>query len=232
MPLLADRGIRSFALSFRGHGASGGYERLDRASLTDYVADARSAVRAIGAAPVLVGHSLGGLVAQLCLGLERLEGLALMAPVPPDGLLHPNLFLAVGNPALWVGLMRLVGEERPAVRSRNSNLRQLLVSDDMPAIVAERYLRQMQGESRQALLEAHFPRTWCSAAALGIPALAVGAERDAMIPHAAVARAAWFHAAELNWIPEVAHALMLDLKWCDAAAVLLRWITRKFGARS
>ena len=155
-----------------------------------------------------------------------------MAPVPPDGLLHPNLFLAVGNPALWIGLMRLVGEERPAVRSRNSNLRQLLVSDDMPAIVAERYLRQMQGESRQALLEAHFPRTWCSAAALGIPALAVGAERDPMIPRAAVARAAWFHAAELNWIPEVAHALMLDLKWCDAADVLLRWITRKFGARS
>jgi pimeloyl-ACP methyl ester carboxylesterase len=231
MPLLADRGIRSFALSFRGHGASGGYERLDRASLADYVADALSAVRAIGAAPVLVGHSLGGLVAQLCLGLERLEGLALMAPVPPDGLIHPNLFLAVGNPALWIGLMRFMGVERPAMTSPNPNLRQLLVSDDMPATAAEHYLHQMHGESRRALLEAHFPQTWCSAAALGIPALVVGAERDPMIPRAAVTRAAWFHAAELIWIPEVAHALMLDLRWCDAADVLLRWIARKFGAR-
>jgi pimeloyl-ACP methyl ester carboxylesterase len=232
MPLLAARGIRSFALSFRGHGASGSDERLDRASLADYVADARSAVRAIGAAPVLVGHSLGGLVAQLCLGLERIRGLVLMAPVPPDGLLHPNLFLAVGKPVLWIDLARFIGEERSAMTSSNPNLRQLLVSDDMPSTVAEHYLRRMHGESRRALLEAHFPQTSCSAAALGIPALVVGAERDLMIPPAAVARAAWFHAAELNWIPEVAHALMLDLKWCDAADVLLRWITRKFGARS
>jgi pimeloyl-ACP methyl ester carboxylesterase len=155
-----------------------------------------------------------------------------MAPVPPDGLLHPNLFLAVGHPALWIDLARFMGEERPAVTSRNSNLRQLLVSDDMPSTVAERYLRQMQGESRRALLEAHFPRIWCSAAALGIPALVVGAERDPMIPRAAVARAAWFHAAELNWIPEVAHALMLDLKWCDAADVLLGWLERNFDARN
>jgi pimeloyl-ACP methyl ester carboxylesterase len=230
MPLLAARGVCSFALSFRGHGASEGHERLDRASLADYVADARSAVRAIGVAPVLVGHSLGGLVAQLCLGLERLEGLALMAPVPPDGLLHLNFFLAVGNPALWIDLAQFAGEERPAVLSRNSNLRQLLVSDDMPAIAAEHYLSQMQGESRRALFEAHLPWTWCSAAALGIPALVVGAERDPMIPHAAVARAAWFHAAELIWIPEVAHALMLDLNWCDAADALLGWIARRFGA--
>jgi pimeloyl-ACP methyl ester carboxylesterase len=230
MPLLAARGIRCYALSFRGHGGSAGRDRLHHVGLADYVADARAAIRVIGRAPVLVGHSLGALVAQLCLGLERLEGLALMAPVPPDGLLHPNLRLAFANPVLWIELAQIAGEDRPADGRLNPGLRRLLASEDMPPEIMDRYLGRMRGESRRALLEAHLPWAWRSAAPLGVPALVVGAERDAMIPRDAVGRTAWFHGAELQWVPDLAHALMLDLRWRDAADALFDWVAGKFGA--
>src|SRR5512134_3558529 len=52
---------RTFALDFRGHGAS---ERTPgRYGLADYVADAERLLDAIGAPAIVVGHSLGGVVA-------------------------------------------------------------------------------------------------------------------------------------------------------------------------
>jgi pimeloyl-ACP methyl ester carboxylesterase len=56
MPFLAAQGVRSFALSFRGHGESAGHERLHCATLGDYVADVRRAISIIGEPPVLVGQ--------------------------------------------------------------------------------------------------------------------------------------------------------------------------------
>jgi hypothetical protein len=58
----------------------------------------------------------------------------------------------------------------------------------------------------------------------------VGAERDAMIPRDAVGRTAWFHGAELQWVPGLAHALMLDLRWRDAGDALFDWVAGKFGS--
>ena len=58
--LFADRGYPAYAVSLRGHGASEG--DLASASFADYVDDVETAAGAIGAEPVLVGHSMGGLV--------------------------------------------------------------------------------------------------------------------------------------------------------------------------
>src|SRR5215467_7446328 len=72
LPFLAHRGFPAFAINLRGRGGSGnGTEHggdLGRASIDDFVDDARRAAHAIaertGATPAVIGHSMGGLIAQ------------------------------------------------------------------------------------------------------------------------------------------------------------------------
>ena len=85
LPYMAAQGYATYAVSFRGHGRSDGRESLWRYSLVDYVEDACRAIQAVGRSPVLIGHSMGGMVAQRCLGREALAGLVLMAAIPPEG---------------------------------------------------------------------------------------------------------------------------------------------------
>src|SRR5512135_3921785 len=64
LPYFAGHGYESHAVSLRGHGGSGGRDRLAWTSLADYVADVAEAVRRIGRPPALVGASMGGMVVQ------------------------------------------------------------------------------------------------------------------------------------------------------------------------
>src|SRR5690242_6388280 len=58
----AEAGYPSFAVSLRGHGGSDG--RLRTSRLGHYVDDVIAAAAALPAPPVIVGHSMGGLVVQ------------------------------------------------------------------------------------------------------------------------------------------------------------------------
>jgi pimeloyl-ACP methyl ester carboxylesterase len=65
---------------------------LATTGLADYVADLEQEIGALRRAPILVGHSMGGLLAQML--AERLEvrALILLAPSPPWGVPPTTLF--------------------------------------------------------------------------------------------------------------------------------------------
>ena len=225
----AERGHAAYALSFRGHGRSEGHGDLARHGLADYADDVRTAIRSIGRPPVLVGHSMGGLVAQRCLGREQVAGLALMAPVPPEGVMAANAHLVLHDHGLWAEIAQVatVGMGRAAPAS--SDLRRMLVADDLPPALANTYLLRMQNESRRALTEMQLPGFCLSAAWLGVPALVVGREGDRLIPLAALKRTAIFHGAALHALPGEAHALMLEAHWREPATVLADWLARTYA---
>ena len=229
LDFVAERGHAAYALSFRGHGRSEGRGDLARHGLADYADDVRATIRSIGHPPILVGHSMGGLVAQRCLGRERLAGLALMAPVPPEGVMAANAHLVLREPGLWAEIAQAatvgVGRAAPA----SSDLRRMLVADDLPPALANTYLFRMQNESRRALAEMQFPGLCLSAAWLGVPAFVVGREGDRLIPLAALKRTAFFHGAALHTLPGEAHALMLEAHWREPAGLLADWLARTYG---
>ncbi len=129
LPYLASRGFTAHAVSFRGHGASDGDREAWRFGLDDFVADARAALKLIDRPTILVGHSLGGLVAQLCVPSKLVVGLYLMATVPPDGLLAVNWSVAAFDPLLW-GEAALAAMDKPL--GPDSPLQRALFSTDMP----------------------------------------------------------------------------------------------------
>lgn len=228
---MAAAGHAAYALSFRGHGRSGGGRGLWDHGLADYVDDACEAIRTIGRAPVLVGHSLGGMVAQLCLGRQALAGLALMASVPHEGLLPDQTRLAVEDPVLWWELAQLSAFGGSAAVWASPRLRRALFDDELPRADADRHLARMEQGSLRALAELQFPRRCESAARLGVPALVLGREDDRLIASGTMSHAARLHGAELHSLPGAAHVLMLEARWRDSADLLTGWLERIFAGR-
>ena len=103
---LADRGFDAYALSLRGHGKSGGRERLRWTSLADYVDDVERVAAGLPREPVVVGHSMGGMVAAQYLARRRPAAAGLLAPAPPGGMPRQWARLSFDNP--WLTLEMLL----------------------------------------------------------------------------------------------------------------------------
>ncbi|HKX63677.1 MAG TPA: alpha/beta hydrolase [Rhizomicrobium sp.] len=65
---------------------------LGTTGLADYAADLEQEVRALKQAPILVGHSMGGLLAQMLAARVKIAALILLAPSPPWGVAPTTLF--------------------------------------------------------------------------------------------------------------------------------------------
>ena len=102
MPFFARRGRACAAVSLRGHGASEGRTGLRAARLSDYRDDLQRAFAALPEPPVVVAHSLGGLLAQQLIGREEMRALALLASLPPEGLWLESPRLAITDPHIWI----------------------------------------------------------------------------------------------------------------------------------
>lgn len=94
----AARGFPTYAVPLSGR-AGGRPADIGKLSIADFADDARDALvwiaRRHGQPPALLGHSMGGLIAQLVASRNDVAALILLAPAPPRGipLVNPRLFV-------------------------------------------------------------------------------------------------------------------------------------------
>ncbi|MFW6277879.1 MAG: alpha/beta hydrolase [Halorhodospira sp.] len=223
LPYFAGIGYEAHALSLRGHGGSDGRERLGTASLRDYVEDLATAVAALDQPPVLIGHSMGGLVVDLAVrqGVPA-AGVILLAAVPPTGLAPSGMQMMLTEPRLlWqMGVLQGFGPGWVDVEAA----RRALFAEEMDAESLLEYTSRMQPESQLALFEMSFPR-WPRWGGVGCPVAVIGAEADAIIPPWMVQVTAWFHGVQPRWIPDAGHAMMLEPGWQRGAEVVAGALT-------
>jgi pimeloyl-ACP methyl ester carboxylesterase len=201
------------------------------AGLADFTEDARAAIGALHRRVVLVGHSLGGLVAQRLLEASAVAGVALLAPVPPEGLAWANWRLAIADPPLWRAVARMAepaGGRPYGTAAEAAILRRALFGPALPDILALHHLSRMGVESRVALLEAQAPQPVPPAWGLGKPAVVFGGRRDPLVPPDAVVRTAAWHAAPFALMDGMAHAMMLDAGWENLADRLTLWLEESY----
>jgi len=86
----AGYGVTAPALRF--HNGARPPAALGTTGLADYAADLEAEIRALGAAPILVGHSMGGLLAQMLAARLDVTALILLAPSAPWGTPPTTLF--------------------------------------------------------------------------------------------------------------------------------------------
>jgi pimeloyl-ACP methyl ester carboxylesterase len=75
---------------------------LGTTGLADYIADLEEEAAALGEAPVLVGHSMGGLLAQMLAARGKVRGIACLAPSAPYGILPSTPFEIASAQALYM----------------------------------------------------------------------------------------------------------------------------------
>lgn len=83
----AAAGWRCHAPDLRHHDGAGDLQALGRTSLADYVDDLANAIEKMDAPPVLVGHSMGGVICQQLAARGLARALILLAPAPSWGIL-------------------------------------------------------------------------------------------------------------------------------------------------
>jgi pimeloyl-ACP methyl ester carboxylesterase len=61
--------------------------QLGSTSLLDYAADLEQEIQQLGVKPIVLGHSMGGILAQILAGRGRAKALVLLSPASPAGIL-------------------------------------------------------------------------------------------------------------------------------------------------
>jgi pimeloyl-ACP methyl ester carboxylesterase len=198
---LGARGHRTIAPTLRGHDADRG--ELDRVTLDDLAADVRARIEAIEAPVVLVGHSLGGAVAQkVALGLSR-GALVLVSSVPPTGVLpEDDAHLAERVPDALARIEAFLVRRDPALFPRA-----LFLSDRASAEAVDLVRARLGPASRRLGAELRIPIVDRPAP---IPVHVIAGEDDAFLPPAAHERTRAFHRAPPVRTLPGGHDLMLD----------------------
>lgn len=227
MPFFADRGHACVAPSLRGHGDSDG--GVDWASLADYVDDIEQVAATLDRPPVVVGHSLGGLVAQVFVARGNpVAGLAMLASTPASGLGGSALHMATHAPDVLaqLGLLQAFG---PSLVSSSVMVRALFSAATDPAAVAWMGMK-LQRESARLMAELAFPVKVVPPKP-AVPALVVGGSADMFLPVSAFEEEARLWRAELRVLDGAPHGLMLDSQWWrPTAAALADWLGRGMAA--
>lgn len=223
LPWFQARGWASHALSLRGHGASEGQDRIRQFSLADYRDDVLLTVQALGGPVVLVGHSMGGVISQMCMNTsDDVAGMVLLASSPLRPSARVALKLLRRHP-----VSLLLGQAlKDPVRLRRA-MTPFFLSPNLAPSLRGLYHSRLSLESPLAM-EALFSRD--------APTVSPGDKRpvhviagadDWSIPladHEALASA--YHAT-LETCPGW-HDLMLDPDWQASAASIETWLRAHF----
>ena len=175
--------------------------------------------------PILIGHSLGGLVCQLAAAKADIAGLILLAPSPPWGIHGSSLeegISAVSLFALGPYWAMAVDPDYPA--ARRYLFARLLRADRKAAFA------KMTAESGRALWETlnwwldPFATTMVTRASARAPVLALVGSLDAIHPVATVEATSRRLGGATVTLPGMGHWLPGEPGWETVAATCQDWI--------
>ncbi len=220
LPWFARAGYAAYAVSLSGHGASRSGRPLDEWCMDDYVADVAEVVAALPAPPVLIGHSMGGMVIQKYLERATVPGAVLLCSVPPQGLMGAALGLMFNKPGLLADLNSLLDGGPVSMGS----LREALFHQPIAEATLMRYYRMCQPESRRAIWDMSFFNLPLPLAMHRPPMLVLGAEHDHLVPPAQVLMTAATYGERAEIIPGIGHGVMLERDWEIVAERIGLWL--------
>lgn len=232
MPYFSAHGVESYALSLRGHSGSDPMQKSS-CSLSDQLSDISSFVATLPRSPVLVGHSIGGIIAQRYLARLSHEGTSHLAPIAGAALLAnagprefmPRLQWFQSQRSLWhcarVFLWML---KRPV--HDGQLVREMFFSDDLPEEHFKRYHKRLAAAPQVMPITGEDMKQTVTLGPHALPpVVAIGGENDGIVMEYQLRDAAEFFGTRAVIVPGVAHDLMLDTHWKRAASNLLDWVT-------
>jgi pimeloyl-ACP methyl ester carboxylesterase len=222
LDFFAGRGYRAVAVSLRGHGASMPYGTRRGCSAADYLEDIKTAIDHVGSKPILIGHSMGGLLIQMHLASNEAPAGVLVASAPPQGGRRFAMALARRHPWLYVRSLftgdSVHGYNKPAIT------RKWFYSAGTPESDVVRYAAMLCTESQRAGVD--LARTNLVAVdRVKTPLLVLGAKLDGCITEAEVQATAQAFGTEPEIFDGMGHNMMLEPGWETVAERIDSWLT-------
>ena len=221
LDFFAQHGYAAHAVSLRGHGASDGREGLRWARIAGYVEDVAQAAATLSSPPVLIGHSMGGLVVQKYLEVHAAPAGVLLASAPPAGVLATTLRIAARHPLIFAKV-NLTWSLYPLVATP-ALAREAFFSPEMDDDLVRDYAHRLQDESYLGFLDMlalNLPRP----ARIKTPMLVLGGARDTIFHVHEIEATARAYATRAEIFPDLAHDMMLEPRWQSAAERILAWL--------
>ncbi|OBI41545.1 alpha/beta hydrolase [Mycobacterium kyorinense] len=221
LDFFADNGFRALAVSLRGHGKSPTATPLRRCSCADYVDDVRSVADDLPAAPVVIGHSMGGYVVQKYLEQFTAPAGVLLASMSPRGCLGFLLRLAKQHP--WRATRATITGKSAFCFNTPERARKYFFSANTPEPDVVRYAARLQEESQRAAFDGFLldvPRPQL----VTTPLLVLGAEHDSSFTIKEVRATARAYGTDAEIFPDMGHDMMLEPGWSAVAERIQTWL--------
>jgi len=219
--LFSDKGYTCITFDLPKHDKSGKIKGINKLTLHDYVNALKDEVNKLDKAPIIVGHSMGGLIVQKYLETETCEKAVLLASVPPSGVLRTALeFLKHSYGFHSLVTMNLFGLVNTLEKSKRA-----FFSIDMPNKEVEEYSEKLCSESFTVFLNMLYPNIKVNNH-LKIPTLVLGAANDTIFTVKENERTAKKYGADLIIMEDIAHDMMLEVKHEEVANEIINWIEK------
>jgi pimeloyl-ACP methyl ester carboxylesterase len=219
-------GYRVTVPGLRFHDGAAPPEALATTGLADYRADLEDEIAALDEPAILIGYSMGGLLAQLLAARRQVRALVLLAPSAPWGV-PPSTLFEIGTAQallLHTGFWnRILEPNRDAALAASLNL--------LPREARDAVFSRMVPESGRATFEIlHWGMDMNRAsevdcAKVTCPLLFLSGAEDRINPPGTVARAAALYKerARHETFPGMGHWLIGEPGWEKVAARAVEW---------
>lgn len=216
----AKHGYRSIALSFRGHGKSEGRDDLDSFGFEEYVEDVRQTAEGLPNKPIVVAHSMGGVVLQRYLGQhpDSVKQAVMLCAMLPDGTSASYQLKLMAKHFRGTKVMLDINSGKHLSASKLKDA--VVFSGRLSEADVAPYVSLIQPESKRAMNDQTMPAT--NNYDVSAPVHVIGATGDWMFPDQS-ANAAKYGSKALM-LEGMCHDVMLDPDWERAAGAVLRCI--------
>ena len=218
-------GFEVVAPDLRGHQPGAPSGAVVGVSMADYAADIARLCADLSEPPVLLGHSMGGLVAQLAARRAPVRALVLLAPSPPWGVIGSSF-----EEAATAFGVQMIGPFSSGALPPDRGLMRAYSLDRMPKPEREAAVARLGPESAKAVRETlnwwldPFMTTSVGPGAIAAPSLVISGQGDVVHSSATARAVAERIGAEFQLMPGMSHWLVGEPGWAGVAEAALRWL--------
>jgi len=200
--------------------------RLGTTSLLDYASDLEKEIAQLDSKPIVMGHSMGGLLAQILGSRGVAEALVLLTPASPRGIMAitPSVLRS-----FWGIMIKWAFWKKPMRQTFKAAVYSMmhLLSPEEQRAAYDRFVY----ESGRAAFEIGFwlldmrKANRVDAEKITCPVLVVGGKQDRITPASVVRKiAARYAGATYKEYPDHAHWVLAEQGWQDIAAFIADWL--------
>ena len=206
--------------------------RLGTVSILDYIQDLEKEIYKLNVLPIIMGHSMGGLLAQILASRGLAKALVLLTPTPPYGIMSIRYSALKG---FWSIITKWGFWKRPICQTFDEAVHSMFHL--LPLKEQKQVFNEMVYESGRVLLEIGLwfldskKASKVDESKVNCPVLVIAGSEDRIIPPSIVRRVADKYKSTYKEFSNHAHWVIGEPGWQEIANYIFNWLKQSLKIR-